>query len=267
MEHNKTDTSKKLNMEAKTTFTVKTNDDNTPGHNDYINNEYELREEAKQILTSQLISLAMRFCHDKKIQPFEEFLRYQSFKILRKPKPDTMYYVKRDAKDILSDYIDEIAEMLIDDGKASTDLYNDYDGMDSRISESDDYWRRPDEAIEVIDELSEFEEEDRGLWEGSSDYSDILNAIAHYTYTNALYAEIESMIESINDAIDSDTITEIEEKITKGLLTEDDYQSMKESEIDIDNFDEVREWCEENSEEFTSERMNKIKEAIKEELD
>ena len=253
-------------MKARTPFYIHINDEKDPNHNDYINNEYELREEAKNILRSQIISLAIGFGIHHSLKDIDEFLRYQSFTICRQPKPNTMYYVERDANDIISDYIEEIAKMLIDDGEASTDLCNDYNDMDSRISESDDYWRNPEEAIETIDELSEFEEEDSGLWDGSSNYRDILNTIAHYTYTNALYAEIESMIESINDTLDSDTITEIEEEITKELLTEDDYQSMKEANTDIEDFDQVREWCEENIEEFTSERLERVIKAVKEEI-
>ena len=206
-------------MKARTPFYIHINNDKDPGHNDYIRNEYGLREEAKNILRSQIVSLAIGFGINHSLKDIDEFLRYQSFTICRQPKPSTMYYVKRDANDIISDYIEEIAEMLINDGEASTDLYNDYSDMDSQISESDDYWRTPEEAIETIDELSEFEEEDSGLWERCSDYSEILNAKAHYTYTNAVYHEIESMIESINDIIDSDTITEIEDQITKALLS------------------------------------------------
>jgi len=138
--------------------------------------------------------------------------------------------------------------------------------MDLRISESDDYWRRPEEAIETIDELSEFEEEDSGLWEGCSDYREILSAIAHYTYTNALYHKIESMIKSINDTIDDDTITEIEDQITKEILNEDDYKSMKETGIDIEDFDQIREWCEEYLETFTYERLKRVMKAVEEEL-
>lgn len=253
-------------MKARTPFYIHINDDEDPGHNDYIRNEYELREEAKNILRSQIVSLAVGFGIHHSLKDIDEFLRCQSFTIHRQPKPSTMYYVKADAQNIISNYIEEIAEMLINDGEASTDLYNDYRNMDSRISESDDYWRSPEEAIETIDELSEFEEEDGGLWDRSSDYRDILNAIAHYTYTNALYNEIESMIESINDIIDSDTITEIEDQITKELLTEDDYQSMKEKDIDIEDFDQVREWCEENNEAFVNERLERVIKAIKEEL-
>ena len=41
---------------------------------------------------------------------------------------------------------------------------------------------------------------------------------------------------------------------------------MKESDIDIENFDQVREWCEENIEEFTSERLERVIKAVKEEI-
>ena len=253
-------------MKARTTFYIHVNSEKDPDHNDYIRNEYELREEAKNILRSQIVSLAVGFGIHHSLKDIDEFLRYQSFTICRQPEPDTMYYVKADAQDIISNYIEEIAEMLISDGEASTDLYNDYANMDSWISESDDYWRNPEEAIKTIDELSEFEEDDSGLWEGCGNYREILSAIAHYTYINALYHEIESMVESINDTIDSDIITEIEDQITKELLTEDDYQSMKETDIDIEDFDQVREWCEENIEEFTSERQKRVMKAVEEEL-
>jgi len=253
-------------MKARTTFYIHTNDDKDPGHNDYIRNEYELREEAKNILRSQIVSLAVGFGIHHSLKDINEFLRYQSFTICRQPKPSTMYYVKADAQDIISDYIEEIAEMLIDDGEASTDLYNDYNNMDSRISKSDAYWRSPEEAIETIDDLSEFEEEYGGLWDECGNYRDILNVIAHYTYINALYHEIKSMIENINDTLDSDTITDIEDQITKELLTEDDYQSMKEKDIDIEDFDQVREWCEENHEAFVNERLERVIKAVKEEI-
>lgn len=253
-------------MKATTKFVIEINDDKDPGHNDYIRNEYELREEAKNILRSRIVSLAVSFGINHSLKDIDEFIRYQSFTICRQPKPSTMYYVKADAQDIISNYIEEIAKMLIDDGEASTDLYNDYRNMDANISESDSYGHNPSDAIEIIDELSEFEEEDSGLWEGCSDYSEILNAIAHYTYTNAVYHEIESMIESINDTIDSDTITKIEDQITKELLTEDDYQSMKEANIDIEDFDQVREWCEENHEAFVNESLERVMKAVKEEI-
>ena len=82
-----------------------------------------------------------------------------------------------------------------------------------------------------------------------------------------MYHKIESMIKSINDTIDDDTITEIEDQITKEILNEDDYKSMKETGIDIEDFDQVREWCEENIEEFTSERLKRVMKAIEEEIE
>ena len=41
---------------------------------------------------------------------------------------------------------------------------------------------------------------------------------------------------------------------------------MKESDIDIENFDQVREWCEDYIEEFTSERLERVMKAVEEEL-
>jgi len=254
-------------MRAITKFVIEINDDEDPGHNDHIRDEYALRENAKQILRSQITSLAINFGIHHSLKDINEFLRYQSFTICKQPEPPASYYVERDAKEILSNYIEEIAEMLIDNGEASTDLYNDYPSMDERVSESDDYNRNPTDAIEVIEDLSEFEEEDSGLWEGSTSYSDILSTIAHYTYTNALYHEIESMIENTNDTLDSDAITKIEDQIVKEILEETDYKLMKESEIDTEDFDQVREWCEENYEDlFVDERLERVKKAIEEEL-
>ena len=41
---------------------------------------------------------------------------------------------------------------------------------------------------------------------------------------------------------------------------------MKEADIDIEDFDQVRDWCEENIEEFTSERLKRVMKAVKEEI-
>lgn len=48
-------------MIARTPFYIRINDDEDPRHNDYIRNEYELREEAKNILRSRIVSLAIGF--------------------------------------------------------------------------------------------------------------------------------------------------------------------------------------------------------------
>ena len=99
-------------MKARTPFYIHINNDKDPGHNDYIRNEYELREEAKNILRSRIVSLAIGFGINHSLKDIDEFLRYQSFTICRQPKPSTMYYVKADAQDIISNYIEEIAMML-----------------------------------------------------------------------------------------------------------------------------------------------------------
>ena len=42
---------------------------------------------------------------------------------------------------------------------------------------------------------------------------------------------------------------------------------MKETGIDIEDFDQIREWCEEYLETFTYERLKRVMKAVKEELE
>ena len=42
---------------------------------------------------------------------------------------------------------------------------------------------------------------------------------------------------------------------------------MKEKDIDVEDFDQMRKWCEENIEEFTSERLKRVMKAVKEEIE
>ena len=72
-----------------------------------------------------------------------------------------------DAADTVRNFADEILEQLLDDGKASDDLLNDYPGGDAWHHENHvDKWYSLIDAAELIDQLSEFEETDSGLWEG-----------------------------------------------------------------------------------------------------
>jgi hypothetical protein len=245
-------------------FNIKINDDEQPRYNEYITDEWTLKENAKQVLLAQLVRGADEYRANATIHQFEELIRSMEMSIKRTSKPSIESEVETDALEIIENYdmIDDFITALIDTGEASTDLYNDYTYLDYAIAEADDYWRNPTEAIEVIDELSEYEEEDSGLWEGSSNYSDILNAIAHYTYTNALYAKIVEKIEEINDEINMD---DIREQATEKILDEDDDAIMEEAGIDLANIDEITEWCEENYQEDYQEAMEAIlKEAIKE---
>jgi hypothetical protein len=116
-----------------------------------------------------------------------------------------------DAKSTVSNFRDEIVEMLLDDGKASDDLLNDYPGGDSYHHETHtDKWYNLQEAAAVLDQLDNFEETDSGLWQGQ-DMKTALATCAAYTYANAVYSEWHDLIGTINDRAEdilSDFITE-----------------------------------------------------------
>ena len=58
------------------------------------------------------------------------------------------------------------------------------------------------EALECIDRLSDYEEIDAGLWEGSKIIEDQINVRATYTLSNAIYANAEKAIkEKIHNLI------------------------------------------------------------------
>jgi hypothetical protein len=113
---------------------------------------------------------------------------------------------QRDAAATADNFLDEIVEALVDSGKASEDLLNDYPGGDEYHHESHtdkDYDLT--EAAEVIRDLRQHVETDKGLWESLEPDRAII-AQAAYTYGNAVYAEFQRLIERINDGYDSLTI-------------------------------------------------------------
>lgn len=104
-----------------------------------------------------------------------------------------------DAQEMAREFIDQICEQLIDNGKASTDLFNDYPNGDAYHHESHvdrDYDLT--EAAAILDEYSEDEETDSGLWEGCEPRRAISTQAA-YTYGNAVYGRWQRIIEEIND--------------------------------------------------------------------
>jgi hypothetical protein len=50
--------------------------------------------------------------------------------------------------------------------------------------------------LDCIDELSDFEETDKGLWEGLESVEEQVNARATYTYANAIYDSAEKVIKA-----------------------------------------------------------------------
>jgi hypothetical protein len=108
----------------------------------------------------------------------------------------------QDAKDMVEECFDSIIDQLIEDGEASTDLFNDYPGMDAYHHETHiDKSYRLLEAAQLLSELSEFEEGDDGLWEGQGP-EEAIGTMAAYTYGAAVYSMWDDQIKSINNNSD-----------------------------------------------------------------
>jgi len=107
-----------------------------------------------------------------------------------------------DAKDTAENFLDEILLHILDKGKASDDLFNDYSGGDSYHHESHvDKYYDLNEAADVLDELRDDEETDSGLWEGK-DPREAISIQAAFTYGNAVYSRWRKLIEEINEAVE-----------------------------------------------------------------
>ena len=104
-----------------------------------------------------------------------------------------------DAKNTVNNFEGEILEQLLNKGKASDNLNNDYDGGDAWHHENHvDKWYSLSEAAAILNQLDEFEESDSGLWQGC-DMKTALSTCAAFTYGNAVYSEWTDLIKQIND--------------------------------------------------------------------
>lgn len=107
-----------------------------------------------------------------------------------------------DASDMVEHFREEIESQLVDDGEASKDLLNDYPGADAYHHERHiDHAYSLLEAAELLDELSQHEETDYGLWEGQSP-RDAVSTQAAFTYGHAVVDYWMDMINQINDEYD-----------------------------------------------------------------
>ncbi len=114
---------------------------------------------------------------------------------------------RRDAAETVRNFLDEVVEQLIDRARgASDDLYNDYHDGDSYHHETHvDKAYNLQEAAELLDQLSEYEETDSGLWEGLAP-REAIGAQAAYTYGQAVSCLWAELIKEINE---DDTIEEL----------------------------------------------------------
>ncbi len=114
-------------------------------------------------------------------------------------KPDYFIDARNDAAATVENFIDEVVEQLMDKGEAGDHLFNDYPNGDRYHHENHtdkDY--DLSEAADVLSQLRDNVEDDKGLWEGMEPQRAIA-AQAAYTYGNAVYSQFERLIGEIND--------------------------------------------------------------------
>ena len=130
-----------------------------------------------------------------------------------------------DASETVRNFADEILEKLLDSGKASDDLFNDYPNGDAWHHEChvDNRCYSLTEAAELLDELYDFEETDRGLWESLTP-REAIGCQAAYTYGNAVLSEWNDLIEKINEEA-SDIFDEYDERITEAEVAEEEREA------------------------------------------
>lgn len=100
-------------------------------------------------------------------------------------------------------FVDEMVEQWKNDGKISDDLNNDYSGGDSYHHENHvDKSYDLTEAAAILDEFSDQEETDSGLWEGLQP-REAISAQAAYTYGNAVYdLWRQHVVEHLNEKLE-----------------------------------------------------------------
>ncbi len=112
------------------------------------------------------------------------------------------------ASNTVAHFLDEIVESYLDKGKASNDLFNFYHGDRYHHEYNLDVDYSLVESAEILEEISQHKETDRGLWEGLEPEKAI-KAQAAYTYGNAIMYHWKNIIKEIND---DETLQELYEK-------------------------------------------------------
>lgn len=152
----------------------------------------------------------------------------------------TNYHEKAedDAKDAVENFLEEIVEDLLDKGEAKDSLY-DYAGGDSYHHENHtDRSYSLLEAAELLDQLSEHEETDSGLWDGMEP-REAVKAQAAYTYGNAVMSDFRDLIVNINDEA-RETLDELAEKKTE----------LEERQTELEAEEGTEEWTEKKAKEL-----------------
>lgn len=105
-----------------------------------------------------------------------------------------------DALDTIDHFDEETARQIDANGEASKDMYNDYPDGDAYHHETHtDHGYSLREAAELLEQLSDYEADDSGLWEGLEPRRAI-EVMAAYTYSNAVYDQWMDLIDDLNEA-------------------------------------------------------------------
>jgi hypothetical protein len=245
-------------MDAKVCMQININEERTPRHDEYV--EYEKRNEIKQVFKSLLVNAALELAATGKTTKIDDLVQYSYADVITLSKPSWTYWVDEDAREVIKEYATEIAEYAIEnDGEISNDPSDYARYMDDRIRECEPGSMSSEDAIELLSNLIEYEDDDEGLWEGVTEWWKILEIKAHYTYQNAVYDEVTSMLSELNATIYVEDTTE---EILVEIMTEEDYADMKTQELDRDNFDDIVEYCLENKDDFEDIRLQRIADEI-----
>lgn len=162
---------------------------------------------------------------------------------------------KNDAKDFIKEHlIEQIIENFIRSSETPTVLYKYKYNDESTYKYSDEYYS-PLEAVTLLDQLSDYEETDRGLFE-DKDWRDMLSSIAAFTYKNAVMSFINDLLIEINEIniqfVSDEVIEEIvrQNHLPDGLVSDEREQFNEDQETYVvENFeDEYREYMTEELE-------------------
>jgi hypothetical protein len=173
-----------------------------------------------------------------------------------KPAPPTWAEAcDRAARDLIRDnFVPEIVDYFMNDGEVPNDINNDYANGDGIFHETiTDTEYGTEEAMELLQELSAFEEDDSGLWEGK-DWDDILRIKAAYTFGNAVHDEFETLIASINE-IDLD---ELIKQAVKASFKELGHFKMTAEDREYLQIEDLESWLDENRNELCNKHLKEI---------
>lgn len=146
---------------------------------------------------------------------------------------------EEDARNMVEEFIDEIVEKLIGDGEASNDYNNDYSHGDSYHHETHvDRSYTLLEAAQLLDQLDDYEETDRGLWEGQEPRRAVETQAA-FTYGNAVGSMWAKLIENINDNA---------KEILEDFASEKDHLESQKEELEAEEGGE--DWTEDKAKEL-----------------